>query len=172
MKKKKVLHIVRHAKSSWDYEGISDADRPLKLKGIKNAHEMARRMKLRNSLPELIISSPANRALHTATIFAKVMEFPFEKINIDLLLYGSDANTIINMIKKTNNNINSLMIFGHNPDFTDIANLFIDEPVFEIPTSGLVQITFAVDNWMNIGKQEVNDFLIDFPKKDLHIIPN
>lgn len=170
MKKKKVLCIVRHAKSSWEYEGISDADRPLKMKGIKNAYEMARRMKLSNSLPELIISSPANRALHTAMIFARVMEIPFEKIKIESSLYGSDANTIVSLIKNTDNSVHSLMIFGHNPDFTDIANLFINEPVFEVPTSGVVQINFKTDNWVNIAKNEVKDYLIDFPKKDIPAI--
>lgn len=166
MKKKKVLYIVRHAKSCWDFEGISDVDRPLKLKGIKNAYEMARRQKLRNAIPDLIISSPANRAIHTAVIFARVMEIPFNKIIIDSSLYGTDVNSVINMVKKTDNKINSLMIFGHNPDFTEVTNMFIPEPVFEVPTSGLVQIKFNSDNWLNIGKNEVKEYFIDFPKKD------
>ena len=75
-KKHKVLYIVRHAKSSWDYDNMADVDRPLKVKGIKTAYEIARNIKLKNNLPDLIISSPANRALHTAMILARVFDTP------------------------------------------------------------------------------------------------
>ena len=72
----KVLHVVRHAKSVWDYDGIADIDRTLKSKGIRNAYEISRKLKLINLVPEKIVSSPANRALHTAVIFARVFEYP------------------------------------------------------------------------------------------------
>ena len=73
MKQNKILHVVRHAKSSWDYDGIADIDRTLKSKGIRSAYEISRKMKLSQQLPQLIISSPAIRALHTAVIFARVL---------------------------------------------------------------------------------------------------
>ncbi len=169
MKRKKTLHIVRHAKSSWDYENITDSDRPLKLKGIKNSYEMARRMKIRNSLPEFIISSPANRALHTAIIFAKVIELPFSKLTVDSTLYGSDSSAILDLIKKTDNAIHSLMIFGHNPDFTNFANMFAGDNILEIPSSGVVSIAFNADQWTTISKDNVASLIIDFPKKDLQV---
>ena len=169
MKKKKTLHIVRHAKSSWDYENITDTDRPLKLKGIQNAYEMARRLKIKNSLPEFIISSPANRALHTAIIFARVIEIPLSKLVIDSTLYGSDPSAIVNLIKNTNNLIHSIMIFGHNPDFTNLANLFVKKPILEIPTTGIVSISFNVSQWADISKEMVLFVNVDFPKKDLQV---
>lgn len=167
MKKAKVLHIVRHAKSSWDYQNISDNDRPLKLRGIINSYEMARRIKIRNTLPELIITSPANRALHTASIFARVIELPFSRFKIDSDLYGSDIETIINLLKNIDNNFHSVMIFGHNPEFTNLANFLSKKPIENVPTSGIISVTFTTAEWKEIGKDTVKDVLFDFPKKEM-----
>jgi phosphohistidine phosphatase len=167
MKNKKVLHLVRHAKSSWDYENISDVDRPLKIRGIKNAYDMARRIKIKNLVPDQLITSPANRALHTATIFARVIELPFTKIMIEPLLYNSSPDRVITFIKEIDNTLNSVMIFGHNPEFTDLANMFIQGQFLEVPTTGIVSIIFETSDWSGIEKENVTGTMIDFPKKDL-----
>ena len=70
----KKLYIVRHGKSTWDYESTSDIDRPLKERGIKDAYSMSERLLDKIQIPELIISSNAIRALHTATIFARTFK--------------------------------------------------------------------------------------------------
>ena len=169
MNKSKILHIVRHAKSSWDYESISDFDRPLKPRGIVNAHEMARRMNIRNTLPSLIISSPANRAFHTALIFARVIELPFNHIRIDPDLYGSDVDTLYHIIKDLDDKFRSVMIFGHNPEFTNLANFLAKDPIDEVPTCGMVSISFDTEKWKDIGKDRVKQVFFDFPKKEMQV---
>jgi phosphohistidine phosphatase len=169
MKKRKTLHIVRHAKSSWDYESISDIDRPLKLKGIQNAYEMARRIKIRNTLPDLMITSPANRAIHTAIIFARVFEFPLDRIIIEENLYGAEEKSLMDMIKKTDNKLSSLMIFGHNPEFTNFANIFIKDTIDNISTAGIVSLVFDTDDWKDIGQKKLVSENFDDPKKDLQV---
>lgn len=169
MGKSRILHIVRHAKSSWDYEDISDLDRPLKVRGIANAHEMARRMKIRNTLPSLLISSHANRAFHTAIIFARVIELPFNQLRIDPDLYGSDVETIYHVIKNLDDKYRSVMIFGHNPEFSNLANFLTRDPMDDIPTCGMVSITFDTDKWKEIGKDRVTDVFFDFPKKEMQV---
>jgi phosphohistidine phosphatase len=169
MKKRKTLHIVRHAKSSWDYDNISDIDRPLKLKGIQRAYEMARRIKIRNALPELIITSPANRAIHTAIIFARVFEFPLSKIIIEENLYAAEEEFIVNLIKKTDNSISSLMIFGHNPEFTNFANIFVKNTIENLSTSGIVSLVFDIEKWKEISKKKLVSEQSDFPKKKLQV---
>ena len=76
----KTLYIVRHGKSSWDYDNIKDIDRPLKEKGILDADEMAGRLRDMGRKPERIISSPATRALHTATIFQRILQVPGDEL--------------------------------------------------------------------------------------------
>ena len=169
MKKRKILHIVRHAKSSWDYDNISDIDRPLKIKGIQNAYEMARRIKIRNTLPESIISSPATRAIQTAIIFARVFEFPLSKIIIEENLYATEEDFIIDLIKKTDNSISSLMIFGHNPELTNFANIFVKDKIENISTAGIVSLVFGIDKWKDISRKKLVSEQFDFPKKNLQV---
>ena len=67
----KTLYIVRHAKSSWKYEGVDDIDRPLKERGIKDAHFLSKHLSKKIKRPDVFLSSSANRALHTAVIFCE-----------------------------------------------------------------------------------------------------
>jgi len=71
--------------------------------------------------PDLLLSSPANRALHTATIFAREMQIPLSKLKVNETLYFSSENEILSLVKDTRPEVSSLMIFGHNPTFTNFA---------------------------------------------------
>ncbi len=166
MKQMRVLHVVRHAKSSWDYNGTADIDRTLKTKGIRNAYEMARRLKLSQQVPQKIITSPANRALHTAVIFARVLGYPLSTLEISNVLYESSAEKILEMIRKSDDSLQSVMICGHNPDFTDLVNHFLKVPVDNIPTSGSVTLTFNIASWKEIDRKNMEKHLFNFPEKD------
>ena len=78
----KTLYIVRHAKSSWDYEGIEDIDRPLKKRGIHDAHLVSKFLAAKINKPDVFISSSANRALHTAVIFCDNLKYHRRRIPI------------------------------------------------------------------------------------------
>lgn len=162
----KELFILRHAKSSWDIEEISDIDRPLKLRGIRNAYEMARRLKIERRIPEYFISSPANRALHTASIFLTIFELPYSKLIIDGRLYGNTVSEIVKAISEQDKNINKLMIFGHNPDFSELAGTYTKNQALELSTCGLALYTFECQKWSEISRDlQVGEFF-DFPKKE------
>ncbi|MBN2812464.1 MAG: histidine phosphatase family protein [Bacteroidales bacterium] len=162
----KVLHVVRHAKSSWDYNGTADIDRTLKAKGIRNAYEMSRRLKLSQQVPQKIITSPANRALHTAVIFARVLGYPLSELEISNVLYESSVEKMLDMIKKSDDNLQSVMICGHNPDFTDLVNHFLKAPVSNIPTAGSVTLAFNASSWKEIDRKNLDKHLFNFPEKD------
>ncbi len=165
-KKHRVLYVVRHAKSNWDYENVADADRPLKVRGIKNAYETARSIKLKFNLPELIISSPANRALHTAVIFTRIFSLPADKVRIDEGFYESSVSYSLQKIRETDDMIGSLMIFGHNPDFTDLVNHFLNGALDDLPTSGAVRLEFSTDSWRNIDASSLAKHTFIFPAKE------
>lgn len=166
MSSKKKLYVIRHAKSSWDYENISDIDRPLKLRGIRNAYEMARRLKIERNIPELLISSPANRALHTANIFINVFEQSYEKLKIDERLYGTGPDTILDLVRSQPSDINKLAIFGHNPDFSMITRQFSKKSILELPTCGMAVFSFDCRDWKDIAKENMVLEFFDFPKKE------
>jgi phosphohistidine phosphatase len=166
MKQTKVLHVVRHAKSSWDFDGTADIDRTLKEKGIRNAYAVSRKMKLSNLLPEKILSSPANRALHTAVIFARVFEYPLSKLEIIQTLYESSSGSITDMLRALDDRIGSVMIFGHNPDFTELVNTFIKSPIENLPTSGAATMEFDAARWKDISRSNLIKEVLIFPGID------
>lgn len=160
----KELFIVRHGKSSWDHENISDIDRPLKERGINDGYMMAERLLKKKLVPQKIISSPANRALHSATIFARVLNYPYQKIDINEDIYFADKKTMLNMIKQTSDQVESLMVFGHNPTFTDLANHFLVNQIDNIPTTGIVWLKFELNNWQDIDTIKPLEYFFDYPK--------
>ena len=163
MPSRKTLFIVRHGKSSWEYENISDIDRPLKLRGIRNAYEMARRLKIECQVPELFISSPANRALHTASIFLNVYELGYDRLKVQELLYGGGVDGITGIIKSQSPAVSKLMIFGHNPDFSDLATTFAKKSYVELPTCGIAIFEFNSTAWEKIGRNNVVSEYYDSP---------
>ncbi len=165
MAQEKSLYIGRHAKSSWDFPGREDIDRPLAERGLQNAYEMVQRMKKRGEGPEFIISSPANRALHTAVIFARELKLPMSRLSVNEGLYMTGEDTIMEIVAGINDSINAVMIVGHNPDFTHFANYFLKDQIYNIPTCGLVKLVFDVSRWEDIHRGRLIGHLIDFPKK-------
>ncbi len=166
MKHKKILQVVRHAKSSWDNAGIADIDRTLKARGIQNAHEISRKLKLDNRIPDRIISSPAIRALHTAVIFARVFNFPLKNLQINNLLYESSEEEVVEFIKNLPEDCHSVMIFGHNPDVTGLVNHFVKNTVDNIPTSGVVSLTFKCQTWNQISPDNLDNERFLYPGKE------
>lgn len=166
MKGEKILFIVRHGKSTWDYPGVADIDRPLKDRGINDAYEMAKRILKKNIRPDSIISSPAARALHTAIIFSRVFEYSTDEIIINQDLYLADAAEIMAVITATDNSRKSLMIFGHNPGFTEIANFLSGLNIENLPTAGLVMLKFNTESWKGVSKKCLADEFFDFPQNE------
>ncbi|MFW6222719.1 MAG: SixA phosphatase family protein [Bacteroidota bacterium] len=162
--KKKALHIVRHGKSSWKYENIMDYDRPLKNRGIKNNYSIAEKISSFVQV-DLIISSPAVRALHTATIFARVLDLPLSDLALSDVLYASHEEVVYNFLTNLDNEHNQVMVVGHNPTLTNLANRFIAEPIDNIPTSGCVSIKFDVDDWGAIEETQVKTVHFTVPEK-------
>ena len=160
----KSLYIVRHGKSTWDYNSASDIDRPLKERGIKDAYHMSERLLKNNQVPELIISSTAVRAMHTATIFARTFELDTSKIQLNNNLYLASTRSVLDIVESINDQINSVMIFGHNPTFTDLANIFLKDKIDNMPTTGLAKIIFNSKTWTNIRNQEPIESFFDYPK--------
>lgn len=166
MESERILFIVRHAKSSWEYDNASDIDRPLKPKGIRDAYEVARKMKLERIMPDLLISSPAIRALHTATIFLRVFELKFQQLSIDERLYGSGVGVIKKIIGEQDANHNQLMLFGHNPDFSELAAALTGKAYIDLPTCGLCKISFNSPDWESISSANVVEVTYGYPVHD------
>ncbi len=150
----KQLILIRHAKSSWELP-IQDFDRILTPQGIKDANLVA--ASIVNHLPKdyVVWSSPANRAMETATIFAKNMKYPFTKILFNKDLYTFNEITLEKIIKSCAEEINCLIVFGHNEAITNFVNKFGDVYIENVPTSGFVHISFTSKGWKDINTGKI-----------------
>jgi len=161
----KRVTIVRHGKSSWEYDGISDLDRPLLLRGINDAKKMAKRLPEDIAHPDKIISSPANRALHTGVMFARYLEYPFTDIIIDETIYGAYEEEIYKLLESLDDSISSVFLFGHNPLVTNMVNLFRKSPIDNLPTTGVGSFSFDCAAWSDIRQSRVKSEYYDYPKR-------
>src|SRR5689334_15141316 len=108
----KTLYVIRHAKSSWDSPVLRDFDRPLNERGERDAPRMGKRLKEREVVPDLLLTSPAKRALKTSEFIASVLRYPLENIKTDKNLYHADEDEILNIVKKINNKHDCVLLFG------------------------------------------------------------
>jgi phosphohistidine phosphatase len=165
----KTLYFIRHAKSSWDFPELSDEERPLIEIGIKRTKKIGNFLAENNVKADIIISSHAVRALQTAKIIAKKINYPESNIIIDNKIYGSGIDRLFTTIYGISNEYNTAILFGHNPTFTNIANYFLDEKINNLPTSGLVCVEFDTDEWNTIvNVSRLNSFVIR-PKELLKV---
>lgn len=165
----KTLYLVRHAKSDWADEDLNDIDRPLNKRGYRDAHFMSGLMKEKKLLPDLIISSPAIRAITTALIFCRNFNFNYSDIVIDPNLYETNIQHYKDCISKTDNRYKSIMLFGHNPIISDVANSLTKTFIENIATCGIVGIRQAENckEW-NCFNDKVGELILyDFPKKHI-----
>ena len=146
----KTLLLIRHTKSNWANTTLSDIERPLKPSRKEDGKKMVKFISEKNILPEIIVSSPAKRTLDTAKIFCKKFNINENEIKIEPKLYESNKETILKVIQCIDNTNSVLAIFGHNPSITDVANIFISTKIENIPTTGVVCITFKTNDWKDI----------------------
>jgi len=149
----KNLILIRHAKSSWEAP-LKDIDRPLDQKGITDAHLVATNCLKFIPSHTVIWSSSAKRTQETAIIFAKTILYPIENIVFKEELYTFDENQLEKVIKSFANNIENVILFGHNGAITNFVNKFGDIFISNVPTAGFVWLEFDTDGWekIKIGK--------------------
>ncbi len=160
----KTLTIVRHAKSSWKDHSLKDRERPLNKRGERDAPEMGRRIAEAGIRPSLILSSPAKRAWTTAKMIAREINYPREFLQREDDLYLASVNRILDVLVAQDSGFNSIMLFGHNPGLTDFANYLVPGLTDNLPTCGVVSVTFEQDDWSLYELPETTLALHDYPK--------
>ncbi|MES2284993.1 MAG: histidine phosphatase family protein [Bacteroidota bacterium] len=165
----KTLYLVRHAKSDWADEDLSDIDRPLNKRGYRDAHFMSGLMKEKKLLPDLIITSPAIRAITTALIFCKNFNFNYSDIVIDSNLYETNVQQYKSSFSKIDSRYSSIMLFGHNPTISDLANSLTKTFTETIATCGIVGIRQSENckEWKCFNDTNGELILYDFPKNHI-----
>lgn len=158
----KTIIFVRHAKSSWTDFRLSDFDRPLDERGVMDAPVMALKLKSAGVHPDLIISSPANRALTTANIFAEQFGCP---VITDKDLYHGFPENYLNALQNTASDIQTVALFGHNPGLTVLTNIIHPEGIDNLPTCGVVVAKVLGDKkWDDVTFDDLQFVTMLYPK--------
>jgi len=164
----KYLCLIRHAKSSWDNLELDDFDRPLNSRGEKDAPLMGRRLKKKGFVPDIILTSPAKRALETCLVISAILEFDVKKIIQQKNLYHASEDQLLNIVRaikdRAGDEEENVLLFGHNSGLTVFANRLTNGAIPNIPTTGIVVIQLSIEKWKfaEWGCGKLISF--DFPK--------
>lgn len=161
----KTLYLVRHAKSDWDNSSLLDIERPLNERGYNNANSMSRLFKEKQDNPDLIITSPAIRAINTALIFARNINYDFNLISIQKELYESSVKEYLSVLGHTDEQYKSVMLFAHNPTISGFADSLCKALPMDMPTCAIVGIRFDCKKWSDLKTTKGELFLFEYPKK-------
>ncbi|HEX2138904.1 MAG TPA: histidine phosphatase family protein [Woeseiaceae bacterium] len=163
----KTLTILRHGKSGRNDVGLSDYERPLSPRGEADAPLMAERITDAGIRPSLIMSSPAARAWATAKLFARTISYPVEFLHREDRLYLASLDKLLEVMAEQDAAFNSIVLVGHNPGLTELANHLLPGVTESIPTCGIVSLNIETDTWDLRQERPVELGLCDSPNGPL-----
>jgi len=152
----KILYVLRHAKSDWGDSSLEDFDRPLNARGKKAAKAVGREFRKRKIKPDLVLASPAVRAQQTIERVEDGYGSKFD-VEDELRIYGSEPETLVDLIRSAPDDVDRLLIVGHNPGLQDLVvklsrpGELLDEATEKFPTAALAEIRFDTESWNGIA---------------------
>jgi phosphohistidine phosphatase len=161
----KKLILVRHAKSNWGDASISDHDRSLNERGLRNAPEMGKRLVKNGIKPQQILASSASRAQETARLIAAELDFSEGDILSESRLYEAQVTDWLEVIGELDDRWTSVMCIGHNPGVSDLAAGVFGQPVTDVPTCAVLTLDFAATYWSEVPSSIPAAADYDYPKK-------
>ncbi len=164
----KTLYLVRHAEAIPDDIGVNDFKRLLSKAGRDDAQAMGKRLCEKAISPDLLVSSPADRDIETAHIFAQKLGYPRHKILLKEGIYDAADERLGEVIRGLDDFHNTVMLFGHEPALSQFANFLMQNSETELPAAGVVGISLDIPCWRDIAKGTGMLILFDFP---VHVTP-
>jgi len=161
----KYLSLLRHAKSSWKDPTLDDFDRPLNRRGKASAPLMGERLAALDHNPDIIIASPAVRARNTAELVAAELHLDEHALLLDERIYEADCETLITLVRGLKDDWQDVLLVGHNPGLTELANLLAPCHIDNIVTCGIVRLEFPLASWLDVGGMSGRMQFYDRPKR-------
>jgi phosphohistidine phosphatase len=160
------ITLLRHAKSDWGDPSLRDFDRPLNPRGERNLKLIGSRLHKNGIRPSLIVSSDAVRAITTARAIAQEIGYPCEFIQPVHDLYLATPRTILDIIIHQGTDYNDVMIVGHNPGLTELANMICPAQIDNLPTCGAYAVDIDIDDWADLANTQGSLNYFEYPKKN------
>jgi len=153
------LALVRHAKSDWGDAALSDHDRPLNDRGMRDAPVMAARLAATGFRPDVILASTAVRARTTAEAFAAELGVA---VSLDPELYGAPAGALLAAAAATG--AASVMVVAHDPGMSVLAGRLSGDGIGHMPTCAVATFTWTQDDWDVAAALDPDDWTFDTPR--------
>lgn len=155
----KRLTLLRHASARPQDATTGDRERGLDSTGEQDARWMGRRLRSAGIRPSLILTSPALRALQTARIVARELAYPLEFLQREPALYLASPADLLQLIACQDDTFNDMLVCGHNPGITQLANQLTAAAIDSIPTCGAAIIEAAAAGWPQIRAGRLLSFV-------------
>jgi phosphohistidine phosphatase len=152
------LAIARHAKSDWGDPALSDHDRPLNARGLRDAPAMAKLLAARGFRPETILSSTATRAKDTAAAFATALGVP---VVLEHSLYGASAEELLAVAAASGQQ--RVLLVAHDPGLSVLASS-LSPDITHMPTCAVATFVWDADDWETAVAQPPARWLFDEPR--------
>ncbi len=160
----KLLTLVRHAKSSWQDQNISDHERTLNPRGLHDAPLMASRIADRVALPDHILCSSAKRTQQTCEIFNTTWQQEPAEVAIEDSLYLSSTATLQSLIESTSVEVKHLMVIAHNPGLEQLGMVLHPSAPNRLPTCAVLHFELDQADYSLDRPQQINLGWYDYPK--------
>lgn len=144
----KTVLVLRHAKSSWAEPGLSDFDRPLKKRGLADAPAVGEYLRAHDLVPDLIVTSPAQRARQTVALVADGAGYGGEIVVADEF-YPGDPEDYVARLRLLDDAYETVMVVGHNPGLSELVTDLTGQ-MPDLPTAALASISLSVDRWADL----------------------
>ena len=145
----KTLYLLRHAKSSWKDETLSDIERPLNGRGRKAAQTIGEFLKREKIIPDLVLSSSAVRARQTTDLLLKAANISTD-LRFDERIYEAGSERLLQVIKQVEKSKKSVLLVGHNPGLEEFLYV-LTGATDTMPTGTLSKIALGTSSWAAIG---------------------
>jgi len=161
----KRLTLLRHAKSSWENPDLNDFDRPLNKRGERDAPLMGRRLKERGFAPDLLLVSPARRARLTGEAIADQLKLDNRQLTFNEHIYLATVSELLVLLRSIADSHQNVLLIGHNPGITDLANYLVDGRLENIPTCGIFSVELQIQSWQQLDRAAARLLFYDYPKR-------
>jgi len=161
----RTLTLIRHAKSSWKDSTLDDFDRPLNKRGKDNAPMMGRKLNKAGVRFDLIMTSPALRALTTARLIAGELGYPETRLLQSPRLYSASASELLEIVHGLPDDRHEVALVAHNPGLTELCNYLCGERIDNLPTCAVAVIRFDVDIWAAVYRDTGRLIRYEYPRK-------
>jgi phosphohistidine phosphatase len=161
----RTLTLIRHAKSSWKDSTLNDFDRPLNKRGTHDAPLMGRLLREQGIAFDLLVTSPALRALTTARLIAEALDYPERDLSVQPELYDADIKQLLAVIHRLPDQATTVGLVAHNPGLTGLCNYLSGENIENLPTCAVAAIAFDLDNWQAVWRNSGRLVRYEYPRK-------